>query len=275
MAAFDGTQLRLEDVAEGAEYKAFVEKFKPRKTTDDCYTPENIYEAVAGWVCDEYGVAREDMVRPFWPGGDYEREEYPDGCCVVDNPPFSILAQIMDFYSRRHVRFFLFAPTLTLLAGRRRDTCYIAVGAKITYANGADVNTSFVSSLDDAQLRSAPELYRRVRVQNDINERAAHKELPKYSYPDEVLTAAAAYHYSQYGIDYRLAREDCIFIPAMDAQRGAGKSIFGGGLLLSERAAAERAAAERAAAERAAATRWKLSERELEIVRHLGGDGHG
>lgn len=30
------------------EYAAFVEKFKPKKTTDDCYTPENIFDAVFG-----------------------------------------------------------------------------------------------------------------------------------------------------------------------------------------------------------------------------------
>ena len=28
------------------EYFDFVEKFKPKKTTDDCYTPENVYEAI-------------------------------------------------------------------------------------------------------------------------------------------------------------------------------------------------------------------------------------
>ena len=36
------------------EYAAFVEKFKPKKTTDDCYTPENIYNAVRDWVLAEY-----------------------------------------------------------------------------------------------------------------------------------------------------------------------------------------------------------------------------
>lgn len=35
------------------EYEAFVEKFKPKLTTDDCYTPDNIYEAVASWVAEE------------------------------------------------------------------------------------------------------------------------------------------------------------------------------------------------------------------------------
>lgn len=28
------------------EYKKFVDKFKPKKTTDDCYTPELVYDAV-------------------------------------------------------------------------------------------------------------------------------------------------------------------------------------------------------------------------------------
>ena len=43
---------------EGNEaYNAFLEKFKAKKTTDDCYTPENIYQArgnnavVAGHIC--------------------------------------------------------------------------------------------------------------------------------------------------------------------------------------------------------------------------------
>ena len=48
---------------------------------------------------------------PFYPGGDYEREEYPQGCTVVDNPPFSILSKIVKHYQERGVGFFLFAPT--------------------------------------------------------------------------------------------------------------------------------------------------------------------
>ena len=38
------------------EYKTFVDKFKPKKTTDDCYTPENIYSVVLEWVVKEYGI---------------------------------------------------------------------------------------------------------------------------------------------------------------------------------------------------------------------------
>lgn len=80
------------------EYDKFVEKFKPKKTTDDCYTPPNVYEAVAQWVAREYGLEPSRFVRPFYPGGDYEHHEYPAGCVVVDNPPFSIITPILRFY---------------------------------------------------------------------------------------------------------------------------------------------------------------------------------
>ena len=71
------TQMRFEDIDDG--YRDFVEKFKPKKTTDDCYTPEAVYDVVAQYVTDRYGIRREDMVRPFWPGGDYKRFAYPEG----------------------------------------------------------------------------------------------------------------------------------------------------------------------------------------------------
>ena len=256
-----------------ANYQAFVDKFKPKKTTDDCITPANVYNAVAGWVAGEYGLDPSAFVRPFWPGGDYEAFDYPEGCVVVDNPPFSILSRIQDFYTRRGVRFFLFAPTLTLFSAMREDVTYIPCGVKITYANGANVSTSFLTNLDRWLVRSAPRLYGIVKFENDRNEKAMIKTLPKYSYPDHVLTSAAAYQLSHYGVEYRLSREDAVFIRRLDAMKAQGKDsgIFGGAFLLSERAAAERAAAERAAAERAAATVWRLSEREWGIVRALSG----
>ena len=57
-------------------YDRFVEKFKAKKTTDDCYTPANVYEAVAEFVAKEYGLDRGRFVRPFYPGGDYQRFDY-------------------------------------------------------------------------------------------------------------------------------------------------------------------------------------------------------
>ena len=70
---------------ESKEYKEFVEKFKPKKTTDDCYTPPSIYEAVVGWCENEYGIDRKKIVRPFYPGGDYEHYPYKEDSVVIDN----------------------------------------------------------------------------------------------------------------------------------------------------------------------------------------------
>lgn len=69
------------------DYEGFVKKFEPKKTTDDCYTPDAVYDAVLDWACKEYGIRKDGVVRPFWPGGDYENFDYPEDCVVVDNPP--------------------------------------------------------------------------------------------------------------------------------------------------------------------------------------------
>lgn len=61
------------------EYNEFLEKFEQAKTTDDCYTPDGVYDAVADWVAAEYKLDRKKFIRPFYPGGDYQNEKYPKG----------------------------------------------------------------------------------------------------------------------------------------------------------------------------------------------------
>ena len=240
-------------------YNKFVEKFEPKKTTDDCYTPANIMDAVNQGVCREYGVDAGDFVRPFYPGGDYERFDYSENCIVVDNPPFSILSKIVAFYSARNIRFFLFAPTLTLFSSSSSSSCAIAVGVGITYANGAKVNTSFLTNLEENRLRSAPELYRAINAENDKNQKAQTKQLPKYRYPDHIVTSTFVAFCSKHGIDFSVSKADSLPYRALDAQREKKKTIFGNGYLLSEKAAAEKAAAET----------WELSARERKLVQLL------
>lgn len=250
------------------EYTAFVDKFKPQKTTDDCYTPPLIYDVLRDWACAKYGIDPARIVRPFWPGGDYERFDYPAGCVVLDNPPFSILAKICMFYLDRGIPFFLFAPSLTCLSGRKivMRCNHIICDAQIVYHNGAVVRTSFVTSYGgDIVLETAPDLSKAINAASAKLRREAVKELPKYEYPDHVITAAMCQRYAKYGVYIAVRRADCTPVCAMDAQRKTGKAIYGGGLLLSDRAAAERAAAERAAAKK-----WALSAREMAIVAHMG-----
>ena len=50
-------------------YEEFIEKFKPKKTTNDCYTPPSVYAVIRDWACEEYGIDPTKIVRPFYPGG--------------------------------------------------------------------------------------------------------------------------------------------------------------------------------------------------------------
>ena len=253
------------------EYAAFVEKFKPKKTTDDCYTPDNVYAAVLDWAVKEYGLEGARIIRPFYPGGDYKKEDYSGDCAVIDNPPFSILAEICRWYNQRGIRYFLFGPAKTIFSGSGFDGInYVICGADIMYENGATIDTSFITNMSEYKITVAPDLYEAIKAADDENRKEVKKSLPKYDYPNHVLTAARIKRIAKYGQSLKIRAEDCAFIRVLDSQRGAGKAVFGGGFLLSEKAAAEKAAAEKAAAEKAGAKIWELSEREKEIIRRLG-----
>ena len=254
-------QAALWDV-EVESYATFEDKFKPKLTTDDCYTPEPVYEAIAAWVAAEYNVLQADFVRPFWPGGDYQAQEYAPGAVVVDNPPFSIVAEIVRFYSAAGVRFFIFAPALTLFTATECPVCYLPCGVNITYANGARVATSFITNLENNRVRVAPELFRAVEAANKAVQAELTKTVPKYDYPPEVITAARCQRWAKYGVAFSVKPEECIYTGALDAQREARKSIFGGGYLLRPAAAAAAAAA----AEQERGEVWELSERERRML---------
>ena len=275
------------------DYEGFVEKFKPKKTTDDCYTPDLVYEAVKDWAVKEYGLEGYEIIRPFWPGADFTEQEYPEDGVVIDNPPFSILSKICEWYLDRGIKFFLFAPSLTALTGKNivMRMNHLICDAAITYDNEAVVRTSFVTNMGDPDIvmQTAPSLSEAVNQANDEVQKANKKQLPKYDYPDNIVTAALFQRYCKYGVEIVIKKQDCVRVSKLDSQRAMGKTIFGGGLMLSSRAAAEKVAAEKVAAERAATEKaatekaatekaaaekaavykWELSEREKYIVAGL------
>lgn len=147
---------------------------------------------------------------------------------------------------------------------------HIVCDADIEYENGAVVHTAFVTNLGgDIVAMTAPDLHRKVADAVETLRKEKRRELPKYAYPDNVLTSAMLQRFAKYGIEYQARRGECTHISALDAQRKHGKTVFGSGLLLSKRKAAEKAAAEKAAAEKAKATVWTLSEREEDIIESL------
>ena len=133
-------------------YENFVKKFERKKTTDDCYTPPRVYDAVLQYVenyilnPDGDSVKNYNVLRPFKSGGDYLKENYDDKTLVIDNPPFSLYSKIVRNYLNMKVKFFLFAPALTLFV--INSVCqYVITNSNIKYENGAIVRTSFATNL--------------------------------------------------------------------------------------------------------------------------------
>lgn len=267
--AFADGMRAAKDAGEDEEYQGFIDKFKTKKTTDDCYTPKPVYDAVRDWVVARYGLEGRPIVRPFYPGGDYAAMQYPTGCVVIDNPPFSILTEIMDFYLEKKIPFFLFSPALTVLNTLNRDgVCAVIAQAEVVYENGAVVRTSFLTSMDQMKIVVAPDLHTIVEEASYQAQLGAGKvaELPSYTYPMEVATSARLGWLAVHGTGLEISPTECVHIRALDMQKQQGKAIYGSGVLLGHHASDRRAAAERAAAEQVSAYVWQLSEREQKII---------
>ena len=125
------------------DYDGFLDKFKVKLTTDDCYTPKEVMEIVVNYVNEKYPLNGKKIIRPFFPNGDFESIDYGEDCVVIDNPPFSILTKICRYYLERNIKFFLFCPHLTAF-GADIDCTHIIAYADITYQNGATIKTAFV-----------------------------------------------------------------------------------------------------------------------------------
>ena len=223
------------------EYQEFLKKFEDKKTTDDCYTPAIIYEALADYVAKRYNLNRLNFVRPFVPGGDYEAFEYSKSAVVVDNPPFSILSQIISFYQEHKIPFFLFGPSVSCFSAAKKCTA-ICTGCTVTYENGARVHTSFMTNLEpeDVVFKSDPELYKVITEADTENLKNITKQLPKYQYPMELITASQCAMFSKYGIEFEGKKHEVFRVAELDAQKKSGKGIFGSGYLMGAHLTEER-----------------------------------
>jgi hypothetical protein len=143
----------------------------------------------------------------------------------------------------------------------------------ITYENGAKIRTSFVSNLfGDAKIIGEPELYKRFKELEERNK----VNLPKYEYPDNIITVSKIAYCVEKGVPITINKIDLKHYSAMDAQKKHSKTIFGSGFLASNKAAKALAEAKAEAAKRATIVKennvifWELSQRELQIIEELG-----
>ena len=252
-------------------YDDFIDKFEHKKTTDDCYTPKEVYQIVLDYVGQKVNLSGMEIIRPFYPGGDFESIDYTDDMVVIDNPPFSIITKICKYYIANGVKFFLFCPHLTAFSADM-DCTYIVASADITYENGAVIKTAFVSNMfGDLKIIGDPDLHLKFKELQQINK----SKFPKYKYPDHIITVSKIAYCVEKGISIFFDKKDLMYIRFLDAQKEHGKGLYGNGFIASDKAAVTIAAATAAAATAAAQKDvnvfvWELSEREMDIVKSLG-----
>lgn len=245
------------------DYESFVKKFSDKpKTTDDCYTPQDVYEAVVAYVDTICPLKGKQILRPFFPGGDYEHADYLDDGVVIDNPPFSMFTPICKWYSRRNIPFFLFGPGMTIFYVLKYCSVVI-INHTITFSNGAKVRINFATNLiGDTMVTTAVSLNEAIRHCPSQNQKA---NKTKYRYPAELLSVSDFQLIANGDADFSVSRQEAMVVKNLDLHP-AKKGLFGPHLLVSKAAAAKAAAAKAAAAK---AIPIELSEREQELVKHL------
>lgn len=255
------------------EYYNWLQKFEKRSTSDDTFTPPLVYDVVLDYV-DKHilSLNGKTVERPFYPDGDYQAhaQNYDENTVVIDNPPFSILSKIIDFYLANNIKFFLFAPSLTVFSPmRNRDCTAIIAPAIITYDNGAVVATCFVTNLcGDVRAMTAPKLYNALQALEQQK-----PTLPKYQYPPNVLMVNNLFKLCKAGVEFSVSANESVLISELDCQKPHKKSLFGGGLLISDNKAKELQAKELQAKElqiKNNLINWELSDREWAILESLG-----
>lgn len=209
------------------EYFEWLQKFEKKYTTDETFTPPAIYQAVQEWVCKRYSLNPEAIIRPFYPGGDYQNEDYSDKV-VVDNPPFSIISKVIKHYEREGVPYFLFCPYLSSFSLLNLgNVSIVAQNHKITYTNAAQVPTSFATNLEkERKIITAPELQVAIRLACKANAptRTLNIYPPGFYIPSHFSAAA------ERGERIELEIPANASINTLIDDTGATIKVFGGGV---------------------------------------------
>lgn len=246
------------------DYESYVAKFRDKeKTTDDTFTPPDVYEAVLKYVGEVFPLDGRPILRPFYPGGDFEHAEYPPDGVVVDNPPFSIFMKCVRFFVARGIPFFLFGPGMTIFSCAKYCTAVI-ISRDVTFHNGANVRVNFASNLfGDLAVTTAPRLDDLIAVCPSQN---VKKNLPKYEYPTELLAVSDMQSICAGGVEFAVRRAECVRARNLDNHPKRG-GLFGDHLFIST---AKGRAKERAKERARNVFPVPLSERERRIVESLG-----
>lgn len=206
------------------DYESYIKKFEGKKTTDETYTPRDVFEAVLQYVGEIYDLKGKQILRPFYPGGDFERAEYPADGVVIDNPPFSIFKKIVSFYAARKIPFFLFGPGMTILNVFKYCSVVI-VSPAIRFENGANVRCNFATNLfEQKQVTTATRL---TKLLKQCASQQNANSIKLYEYPEEVLSVSDLQTIANGTDDFSITEKETVIIESLN-----GRKLFGTHLLI-------------------------------------------
>jgi hypothetical protein len=102
---------------------------------------------VDNFFIEKYKLQDKSIVKPFYPGGNYQNEKYEENDVVIDNPPFSIITKIIRFYNENNIKFIVYGPALTIPGASNFGIKFLK-HSSIEFLNGVKVPICFFTNLD-------------------------------------------------------------------------------------------------------------------------------
>ena len=224
-------------------YKYCVTNGRNINTPDECYTPPAVYDTVLDYAVDRYNLQGKHTVRPFVPGGDYQKYVYDKNDVVVDNPPFSITTKIAKWYIDHNIPFFLFVNGLygvSLSRGLHGKATVIVTNANVSfYNNGSEkhIKLGFVTNLEPKNIILRGD----ATLTNRLNGLVKKKSFKRFHYPENFLKNNDILAALQRNVELKLTTDNCLFEDNLDyhkAQMHAKQQrfgTFGGGYLVDDK----------------------------------------
>ena len=223
-------------------YKYCVTNGRNINSTDECYTPPAVYDTVLNYAVERYGLQDKHIVRPFIPGGDYQKYVYDKNDVVIDNPPFSMTIKIAKWYIENNIPFFLFINGLygvSLSRGLHGKATVIVTNANVSfYHNGSEkrIKLGFVTNLEPKNIVIRGD----ATLTNRLNGLVNKKSFKRFHYPENFLKNNDILSALQRNVELKLTTDNCLFEDNLDyhkAQMHAKPQrvhVFGGGYLVSD-----------------------------------------
>lgn len=218
-------------------YKYCITNGRNINTLDECYTSPEVYDTVLKYAVERYNLQGKHIVRPFIPGGDYQRYVYDKNDVVIDNPPFSMTTKITKWYINHNIPFFLFINGqygVSLSRGLRGKATVIATNANASFyhnPNNKLIKLGFVTNLEPKNIIIRGD----AALTNKLNGLVKKKALNKYKYPENMIRNSDVLTAINRGVELKLTTNNCIFEDRMDYHKEHKLSgVFGGCYLVDD-----------------------------------------